>query len=75
MTPFEKLKVELDKLPLEQRAELAQYLIRSLDEEEDEEAEQAWAAELDRRAAQIKNGEVKGKPAEQVFSELREKHS
>ena len=44
-------------------------------DDEDEGAEEASDAELERRAAQIKNGEAKGKPAEQVFSELRDKYS
>lgn len=75
MMPFDQLKAELDKLPVDQRAELAHYLIQSLDEEEDEGAEAAWDAELERRAAQITLGEAKGKPADKVLSELREKHS
>jgi putative addiction module component (TIGR02574 family) len=32
-------------------------------------------AELKRRVADIKNGKVIGKPADQVFAELREKYS
>lgn len=75
MMPFENLRAELDKLSVEKKAELAQYLIRCLDEEEDEGAEAAWDAELDKRAAQVRSGEAKGKPADKVFSELREKHS
>jgi putative addiction module component (TIGR02574 family) len=71
----ERLKTELATLSLPERAELARYLIGSLDEEEDADAEAAWDAELQRRAAAIEGGRVVGKPAAQVFAELREKYS
>jgi putative addiction module component (TIGR02574 family) len=71
----EKLKAELEKLTSEERAELAHYLIHSLDAEEDADAEASWQAELDRRSAQIRSGQASGKPAPQVFQELREKHA
>lgn len=70
----DKLKAELDRLSAPERAELAHYLILSLESEEDPSAEAAWEAELDRRTAQIRSGQASGKPAGQVFAELREKH-
>jgi putative addiction module component (TIGR02574 family) len=70
----ERLKMELGMLSLPDRAELAQYLIRSLEQEE-EDAEAAWDAELQRRAAEIEGGRLVGRPAAQVFAELREKYS
>jgi putative addiction module component (TIGR02574 family) len=70
-----KLKTELGKLSLEERAELAHFLIGSLDSQEDEGAEAAWDRELEKRAADIENGKVVGKPAEQVFAEIRKKYS
>jgi hypothetical protein len=42
----ERLKFELSRLSLRERAELAQFLIRSLDEEVEADAEAAWEAEL-----------------------------
>jgi putative addiction module component (TIGR02574 family) len=45
----------------------------SLEPDSDADAEVAWDAELDRRAAEIRAGEVVGKPADQVFAELRER--
>jgi hypothetical protein len=39
-----------------------------------ETAEAAWDAELQRRAAEIEEAQVIGKPAAQVFAELREKY-
>ena len=68
-------KAELARLPVLQRAELARFLIDSLDQGEDADAEEAWDNELARRAEQIKNGTAKGEPADDVMAELREKHS
>lgn len=71
----EELKVELAKLPIPERAELAQFLIHSLEEGWDVETEAAWDAELTRRATEIKKGEAKGESAHIVFDKLREKYS
>jgi putative addiction module component (TIGR02574 family) len=71
----EELKVELAKLPIPERAELAQFLIHSLEEGWDVETEAAWDAELTRRATEIKKGEAKGESAQIVFDKLREKYS
>jgi putative addiction module component (TIGR02574 family) len=69
---LEHLKQELGTLTAQERAELAHFLISSLDEEADPEAEAAWEAELARRVSEIKSGKVSGKPAAQVFGELRQ---
>jgi len=71
----EKLKSELAELPLDDRAELAQFLIESLDQSVDEDAASAWRSELDRRFAEIESGTAAGEPAEQVIAELRRKYS
>lgn len=41
------------------RAELASSLIRSLDDRVDQDAEAAWAAEVDRRLDELDTGKVK----------------
>jgi putative addiction module component (TIGR02574 family) len=69
----EKLKPELARLSAQDRAALAQFLIRSLDEDEDSEADSAWDAELARRAKDIKTGRAIGEPADKVFAQLRAK--
>ena len=71
----EKLKGELVHLSARERAELARFLIHSLDETIDDDAEAQWDVELERRAKEIKNGTAIGQPAAQVFAELREKYS
>jgi len=71
----ERLKSQLETLSNRERAELAQFLIRSLDQDYDEDAEAAWEIELTRRVTEIESGKAVGKPAEQVFAELRKKYS
>jgi len=70
----EKLKSQLSQLPAKERAELAHFLLHSLDDSNPE-AEAAWDAELAERIQEIHSGKAIGEPAEKVFSELREKYS
>ena len=65
----EELKREALKLPIVQRAELAQILIASLDE--DEEIEAAWMQEAERRYKEIVSGSIATRPAADVFAEAR----
>jgi putative addiction module component (TIGR02574 family) len=71
-TVAEKLKEELARLPTVDRAELAYYLIQSLD---DDEVRIAWEEELERRWQEMESGKAVGEPAESVFAELRAKHA
>ena len=71
----ERFKPELAQLSAQDRAALAQFLIRSLDEGEDADAEAAWDVELARRVEEIKSGKAIGIPADKVFADLREKYS
>ena len=71
----ERLKSELSRLPVQDRAELASFLIDSLDPQQDDDVDAAWEAELERRAEEIRGGRAVGDLAENVFRELREKHS
>jgi putative addiction module component (TIGR02574 family) len=70
---LETLKSQLVALPPGDRAELADFLIDSLEEESEGDVDATWNAELDRRMADIRSGQVTGKPAEQIFAELRER--
>ena len=57
------------------RAEVAEKLIQSLDQEAPSlsEAEwgEAWGAEAERRLSELRTGKVKGIPGDQVFSRVR----
>ena len=69
------MRTELATLTEAERADLARFLIQSLDSESDKDAEAAWDAVLERRAGEIKSGRESGESADKVFSELRAKHS
>jgi putative addiction module component (TIGR02574 family) len=71
----EKLKAQLSQLSMQERAELAHFLIHSLDAGVDADAEAAWDAELVRRMEEIRSGKAVGEPADKVFAELRKKYS
>lgn len=59
------------KLPSNERAEVAEQLIASLDEAPDADVEEAWQEEVQRRIGQIERGEVNTIPWEEVQRRLR----
>lgn len=71
----EQLKAELSRLDTHARADLAKFLLESLDEETDPDAAAIWEAELDRRLDEIRSGKVVGIPAREALAELRKKYS
>ena len=71
---LERLKTELAELTVEERSELARFLVDSIDLEGSPDVESAWDHELARRADEIRGGKASGKPAASVFTQLREKH-
>jgi len=72
---MESLKSSVLGLSARERAELAHLLIASLDEGTDADAHAAWDRELERRRQQIEAGKEPGIPADQVFREIRQRHS
>lgn len=50
-----KVLAEALELPVRERLRIASALLRSVDPEEDEDAAEAWLAELDRRSASLEN--------------------
>jgi len=68
-TQFEAIEAEALKLTTTERAKLAEHLIASLDE--DTEIEDAWAAEVERRIAEIEAGTVQLIPAEEAIALAR----
>ncbi len=68
-TSFETVESEALKLSTAERARLAEHLIASLDE--DSEIEDAWAAEVERRIAEIEAGTVQLIPAAEAIASAR----
>ena len=58
-------------LPLTERAELASQLLDSLDDLSEEESDQLWADEGERRYAAYKAGKIEAVAAEEVFARIR----
>ena len=55
----------------QERAELAHKLLISLDGVPDEGAEEAWDQEIAKRVQKIRDGTAKGRPADQVFRDIK----
>lgn len=68
--PTSKLLEDALKLDVRERAELASELLASLDAEADEDAEAAWATEIEERAARARSSEDPGKPWPEVRERL-----
>ena len=69
----EQLKSRAIDLSAPERADLAYFLLSSLEPEE-EGAEEAWRAEVARRVAEIRGGSAVGRPVDEVLAELRERY-
>ncbi|MGH7551810.1 MAG: addiction module protein [Longimicrobiales bacterium] len=65
----ERVKADALRLPIHERARLAEQLIASLDE--DSEIEAAWAEEIERRMEEVRAGKVELLDADQVLAKLR----
>jgi putative addiction module component (TIGR02574 family) len=67
----------LEQLPLADRLGLTHYLLETLDDAESElehDIRTAWKAEILRRLEDIKSGNVKPVPIEEMFRKSREKY-
>ena len=59
------------ELPPDERAELAQKLLLSLDDPPEEELAETWLSEANRRAGELDRGEMKPIAAEEVRRKAR----
>lgn len=69
MSTVETLEAEALQLSAAERARLVERLIASLDA--DPEIEEAWAAEVERRHAEIESGAVRTLPGPETLSKLK----
>lgn len=65
------LEVEALKLPVVERARLAETLLKSLDSLSEEEHRRIWTEEAARRDAELDADPTKGRPASEVFRDAR----
>jgi putative addiction module component (TIGR02574 family) len=69
---LEQLKSQASALSVAERADLAYFLLTSLEPQE-EGAEEA-RREVARRVAEIRSGQATGRPIDEVLAELRERY-
>lgn len=69
----DQLKATLSGLPSADRAEIAHYLLVSLDEPAADDAVTAWHDELNRRVEEIQSGKAVGVPLEDAVADLRKR--
>ena len=55
-----QLLEEALKLPVRERARLVSLLIESLDEKDEDDVEEAWIEEVQKRARELETGKVQG---------------
>ena len=68
---LQKIEDEALLLPREERAQLIQRLVLSLESPSTEELRSDWLQEARRRAAEIDNGSIQAVPAEEVMKRAR----
>lgn len=68
---IEQVEDEALKLKPEARAELAEKLLKSLEDLSDEDIQRLWAEEAVRRDAELDSGKASMRDAEEVFRDAR----
>jgi putative addiction module component (TIGR02574 family) len=68
---FEELSKKAQTLAVEERAQLAQQLLESVERDSDPEVQAAWEAEIASRITKYERGEATLIPAEEVFAAAR----
>ena len=63
------LIVEATSLPVEDRARVADCILKSLNPPESE-ADQKWAAAAKRRLAELRSGQARPVPGDEVFAKI-----
>jgi putative addiction module component (TIGR02574 family) len=68
---LKELAAQAMDLPADDRAELADLLVTSLDSADLASLERAWADEAHRRSVEVRSGEVTAIPAEEALKQVR----
>ncbi|MBW7889305.1 MAG: addiction module protein [Bacteroidetes bacterium] len=71
---MQAIKKQALKLDLKSRANLAHALLKSLDDVSEEENIKLWAKEAWRRNEEIEKGNLKEKPASEVYKKIRARY-
>lgn len=68
---LKQIAEEALRLEPAERAELADFLVASLDASEPDEIQRLWLQEANRRLTEIRSGQVRTIPGEDVMTEAR----
>jgi putative addiction module component (TIGR02574 family) len=71
MKTLEEVEHDALELPTTSRVLLAEQLLDSLDQPDQQRLETLWAAEIGQRLSRYERGETKGIPGEEVFRRIR----
>jgi len=69
---YEKLEKEVRTLTPNQKASLARMLIDDLDSVKDDNVEELWIKESERRLETYRQGKLDAKPGEEVMERIRQ---
>ena len=75
MITVEKMRSEVMALSASERASLAHELILSLDDPTEYDLSSAQETEIQRRLNMVREGTASGRPAAEVFADIRAKYS
>ena len=75
MMKIEKMRSEVLALSASERASLAHELILSLDDPTEYDLSPAQETEIQRRLDMVREGAASGRPAAEVFADIRAKYS
>lgn len=70
-TTLKQIAKEVLQLTPAERAELADFLVESLNASEPDELQRLWIKEVNKRLSEIRSGDVKSVPGEDVLAEAR----
>jgi putative addiction module component (TIGR02574 family) len=68
---LEELENEIAKLPLNERAALAKWIVQSLDDLSPADVEALWAEEAERRLDELEQGRATEIPADEALRQAR----
>jgi putative addiction module component (TIGR02574 family) len=71
---IEQLTQDALTLSETERAHLAHTLLQSLEPTSESGVDEAWDAEVARRLEQVRQGTPQGRPADEVFRDIRARH-
>jgi len=75
MSTIQEVRSEVMALSASERASLAHDLILSLDDPSDLELSPTQEREIQRRVQMVREGTASGRPAEDVFADIKAKYS